>query len=617
MIKSIEILQFVFLTAFITAGNITGFDTQVIRLLSVIILIAMTPMMYYIRMKSGLSMIHKGVMLFMLLNILIFWIFPQKLGQVMFYSPLGILYAIFFAVIFFSAILMKSNFTEYYAKKTTPQEFWETDIFKIINRNMSLVWAGIFAVSAFITFLPYLLPFEQTILTGYAFQLILPLIIMIGVGIPFNKRYPEYIMRKSGLDQSFTNPGISTPAFTEYKKDENKSEDIMNKLKITAINGSPHGNVGSTSQMIQMIGSAIAEQGITFELEEIFLSEKHIEYCVGCGFCLENARCWRKDDHPEIIEKLLNADAVILGSPVYFSHVTAQMKTFLDRSLSFGHKPRTATKPGIAVSVSAGMGEAAVGRYLEGVMHVFGAFSVGALTSMAVNPGGFLGKDAVQARAKDLASDLIRAIKEKRTYPVTDETYQFYLFMRDLVTREKEFMKGDYRHWQESGLLDRFESYVKQNFTELNYDEGLRKEWLKGLMQESKKDKREKTQTANLKNNQNNVNGPESVNSCYELLKIMPMGFRHESANGLKAVYQFQITGDEEFTAHLAIENGDCSFHEGNHSSPDVVINSPADIWLAISKGELDGQAAFMQGKYKVTGDLTMLMKMNSMFGNA
>jgi len=56
---------------------------------------------------------------------------------------------------------------------------------------------------------------------------------------------------------------------------------------------------------------------------------------------------------------------------------------------------------------------------------------------MATQPGGFLGKDAVEARAVDWARDLARAIKEKRRYPATDRDLRFYQFMESLVKRTR------------------------------------------------------------------------------------------------------------------------------------------------------------------------------------
>jgi putative sterol carrier protein len=46
-----------------------------------------------------------------------------------------------------------------------------------------------------------------------------------------------------------------------------------------------------------------------------------------------------------------------------------------------------------------------------------------------------------------------------------------------------------------------------------------------------------------------------------------------------------------------------------------VLIRTPAEVWLAIAKGEMDGQQAFMSGKYKVEGDLSLLMRLPQLFG--
>ena len=64
---------------------------------------------------------------------------------------------------------------------------------------------------------------------------------------------------------------------------------MSNQLKVLAINGSPHGAIGNTSQMIRMIGEALSREGIV--LEEIFLRDKAIAYCIGCVVCLEKGKC--------------------------------------------------------------------------------------------------------------------------------------------------------------------------------------------------------------------------------------------------------------------------------------------------------------------------------------
>ncbi len=522
----------------------------------------------------------------------------------------GMIYAVLFCAMAFPALLRKRYFTEYFARKVTPKAFRDTDIYRTINRNMSLAWSLLFAVSAFVTVIPDLASLPPGMFTTMVFQAALPMLIMLGVGVPLNTRYPAYYQRKLGIipaapeeKAGHISDNRSNPA-VQIKKEAKMDA----QYKVVAVNGSPHRGIGNTSMMLRMIADGLSQEGV--ELEEIFLSDHKIEYCVGCGFCLENRKCWRRDDHAGITDKLMAADGIILASPVYFMSVTAQMKTFIDRSLSFGHKPRSTWKPGLAVCVSGGLSDTDTARYLEQVLRPFGALSVGNFTAIATGPGGFLGKETVEARAADLAAVFAKAIKGERRIPVTGDELRFYLFMRDMVMREKDFMVDDYKHWQENGLFESFEAYTKQQFAPFLFDKEIRKQWLKDLMKEEK----DKGKGDAPHETEKKAAGPQSVGSCLELLKIMPMGFHAEAACDLKAVYQFEINGTENFVAHLAIADGKCVFHDGPHTKPDVVVKSPADVWLAISRGELDGQKAFMSGQYRVEGNIGLLMRLTDLF---
>lgn len=380
---------------------------------------------------------------------------------------------------------------------------------------------------------------------------------------------------------------------------------------VVAVNGSPHAGAGNTAMLIGMLRESLAAEGIA--LEAIHLCEREIEYCTGCAHCMETGKCWIADDHAGITDRLLAADGVILASPVYFSHVTAQMKAFIDRSLALGHKPRGTWKPGIAVSVSAGQGETRVAEYLSAMLRPYGAFAVGQLTALATSPGEFLGKEAVEARAVDLARDLARAIREKRRYPATEWDLRYYQFMGSLVRENRDsVMKDDHRHWEALGLYEGFESYVQQKKEPVVYDPEIRRAWLKETIARHKA-KKEGRQTA-TPGAAETTRPPPPAPSCRELLRSMPLGFNPAAAGDLEAVYQFEIDGAEAFTAQLRIGGGTCAFHEGPADSPGVVIRSPADVWLGISRGEIDGRQAFMTGKYKIEGDLSLLMRLESLF---
>lgn len=68
------------------------------------------------------------------------------------------------------------------------------------------------------------------------------------------------------------------------------------------------------------------------QTEKIFLKDKNINYCMGCGACQKSGSCVQKDDMNEILDKLVEADVIVMATPVYFYSMSAQMKTLIDRA---------------------------------------------------------------------------------------------------------------------------------------------------------------------------------------------------------------------------------------------------------------------------------------------
>ncbi|MDR2117254.1 MAG: flavodoxin family protein [Planctomycetaceae bacterium] len=103
-------------------------------------------------------------------------------------------------------------------------------------------------------------------------------------------------------------------------------------MKVLAINGSPKPN-GNTAQSLQILLQTVQEEGIETEL--ITIGNKKIHGCIGCAQCAEqqNGRCAAFDDTVnELLPKMIAADGLVLGSPVYFSGINGTMKSFLDRA---------------------------------------------------------------------------------------------------------------------------------------------------------------------------------------------------------------------------------------------------------------------------------------------
>lgn len=103
-------------------------------------------------------------------------------------------------------------------------------------------------------------------------------------------------------------------------------------MKVVAFNGSPR-KQGNTSILIDKVFDELEGEGI--DTEQISLTGSPLRGCTACMSCLKNQdkRCIIDNDIiNECIEKMLESDGVILGSPTYFSDVTAEMKALIDRS---------------------------------------------------------------------------------------------------------------------------------------------------------------------------------------------------------------------------------------------------------------------------------------------
>ena len=102
--------------------------------------------------------------------------------------------------------------------------------------------------------------------------------------------------------------------------------------------------------------------------------------------------------------------------------------------------------------------------------------------------------------------------------------------------------------------------------------------------------------------------------TCREIIAGMPTNFDTEAAGDMVAEIYYKVTGKEPGDYYLEIANGTCTFHEGTPASPTLTIETPSEVWVAVSMGQLDGQQAFMEQKYKASGDFSLLLKLNSLF---
>ena len=119
-------------------------------------------------------------------------------------------------------------------------------------------------------------------------------------------------------------------------------------MKVVLVNGSPHA-AGNTARALEEVASAVRADG--GEAEIVQIGTKPVRGCVACGACRERGRCAFDDDVANaILGKLLTADAVVLGTPVYYAQPNGALLAVMQR-VFYAAAGRLRGKPAASVAV--------------------------------------------------------------------------------------------------------------------------------------------------------------------------------------------------------------------------------------------------------------------------
>jgi multimeric flavodoxin WrbA len=168
-------------------------------------------------------------------------------------------------------------------------------------------------------------------------------------------------------------------------------------VKVVAFNGSPRAE-GNTAILLQHVLKAIQEESI--ETEFIQLGGQLIHGCMACGTCmkLQNKECKIVNDNVNLyIQKMAEADGIILGSPTYFSMMTPELKALIDRAGYVGMFNGHLFKRKVGAAV------VAVRR--TGAMPTFDAINHFFLISEMIVPGSSYWNVGVGLRKGDVEKD--------------------------------------------------------------------------------------------------------------------------------------------------------------------------------------------------------------------
>jgi multimeric flavodoxin WrbA len=355
-------------------------------------------------------------------------------------------------------------------------------------------------------------------------------------------------------------------------------------MKVLALNSSPRAGGGSkTELMLGKLAQGMTEAGA--QVEVVNLREKEIKPCLGCFACWSKTpgQCVQQDDMSrELYQKWAAADMAIYASPLYHYTLNAAMKAFIERTLPFAEPfmiekdgrtthPQRLDPPRAVVLSVAGFPDMEVFDQLSAYARfLFG--KIGGLAAEIYRPAAeILSLPQLKPKADDIFEAAIQAGRELVSSGApTPETLERI----------------------SQPLMDQDQAVAMANmFWRTAIAEGV---------------------TPKTFRKKNMVPRPGSIP---EFLVMMNMGFNPQGAGDAKAVMQFDFSGEAAGSCHLKIADGKIQTAEGPAADPGLTITAPFEVWMDIVTGKADGAQMMMEQKYQASGDLGLLMNMESFFG--
>lgn len=171
----------------------------------------------------------------------------------------------------------------------------------------------------------------------------------------------------------------------------------VNGMKAIGIVGSPRKN-GNVDTLVQAVLDGAKEAG--YQIAKYNLNEMNYKGCQACEYCKSHDHCQLDDDVSKLLDEIVEADAVVFGSPIYFALFTGQFKLMEDRMYSFidaGFKSRL--RPGKKAVIVTSQGDPDLAAYehaISGFAEAIGFLGLNVVDTISMAYGG--APDAVLER---------------------------------------------------------------------------------------------------------------------------------------------------------------------------------------------------------------------------
>ena len=187
-------------------------------------------------------------------------------------------------------------------------------------------------------------------------------------------------------------------------------------MKILALSFSPRTG-GNTEVLLNEALKGAQQEGAATELYSTI--DKDIRPCQGCNSCQKTGECRIEDDMHGLYEKLVAADGIIFGTPVYFYNMTAQAKTIIDRTFGLSGPGRSmANKVGGVIAVAGSLGLADAIKDLYFYMVTRQIIPANFVAAYGGRKGEVADMEKCMKAAGDLGRQMVKIAEMKFEYPV-------------------------------------------------------------------------------------------------------------------------------------------------------------------------------------------------------
>jgi multimeric flavodoxin WrbA len=210
--------------------------------------------------------------------------------------------------------------------------------------------------------------------------------------------------------------------------------------KILIINGSPRKK--NTYGLLKRIEKEFKYDTIDF----LYVSDYDVKPCVGCEGCLRKGICHIKDDASIILNKMIEADGIIIGSPIYLRQIPGNLKNIFDRGCAWYHRSPIVGKPIFFATTTQVTGTKALMKYFKDLTVQWGTIYAG-----SINKNLFNLEKPYRIKKLNKFKKYLDINNLKKYRPSMKQIFEFHT-QKVLAS---EILPLDKIYWDEKGYMDK------------------------------------------------------------------------------------------------------------------------------------------------------------------